>query len=172
MKKLGIFVTILSILCFISFGYHFIKCEYEFQKEISSYWNMADKSSTIVEKRKNIDIFVTKFERSGLDGRHNAIVLKTLDNSFDGNLRALKSLQHRLHEIENMDVSSFEYQTAIQQITQQEQGEAHKMLCELRGVWVLNYYPLLWSWVGMLSLLWSMGMLLLGIYIWNKNFYN
>ena len=142
--------TIMALFC-VLWVFFLIKAEiirhYEYQK-IESFWELADKSSTIPEKSKYITKFVEVLEKQELEGSYNALFLKTPTNSFDKNLAALKSLQERLIEIQTMDVRSFEYQTAIQQITGQEQGEANEMLGELQGAWMLKNYFLLWDWVG------------------------
>ena len=44
-----------------------------------------------------------------------------------------------------MDVESFAYQTAIQQITQQEQGEADNVIGNLSGCWEKEYYYFYWN---------------------------
>lgn len=44
-----------------------------------------------------------------------------------------------------MDANSFQYNTAIQQITQQEQGEAIDMLSVFQGCWYKENYILLWG---------------------------
>ena len=79
------------------------------------------------------------------------LFFKTPDNSFDKNLEALQSLKTRLDEIQKMNVTSFEYQTAIQQITAQEQGEAQDMLEVFSGIWWKNNYLFLWEWVAVLE---------------------
>lgn len=147
-NHLGKFLTILAIIWLGVVVFTSIKADYEYSKDIKCYWALADKSSTIAEKTVNIDLFVQALENSNLQGKYNALIFKTPDNSFDNNLKALKSLQSRLHDVSNMNVSSFEYQTAIQQITGQEQGEATTMLCTLEGIWYKEHYFLLWNWVG------------------------
>ena len=147
MKALGIimvFFASIAIILSITFG---ILCYYNYSRDIGSYWNLADKASTIPQKSKQIDIFVTRLQESNLAGGYNAIILQTPDNSFDQNFIALQSFQGRLHEIQGMDIKSFEYQTAIQQITAQEQGEAKSMLDEFFGVYIKTHYFLLWNWV-------------------------
>jgi len=128
-----------------------IRRDYLYTNEFSSYWELADKSSTIEEKARYINLFVEALEKSGLQGEYNAIIYKTPTVSFDKNLLALKSLQQRLEEIKTMDIRSFEYQTAIQQITGQEQGEAQEMLDVLHGCWVKNNYFFYWDWVGAIN---------------------
>ena len=135
MRALGIFLIFIGaslILTLLGVG---IYGDYTYKKNISSYWDLADKSSTIAEKATHIDCFVEALSKDNLYGEYNALIFKTPNNSFDGNFDALKSLQKRLYEIKDMNVSSFEYQTAIQQITEQEQGGAEEMIGTLRGVW-------------------------------------
>lgn len=126
-----------------------VRSGYEYEREIHSYWSLADKSSTISAKAAYLDKFVVVLEQQGLSGQYNAILFPTPDNSFDLNLQALKTLQGRLHEIQQMNVTSFEYQTAIQQITAQEQGEAKVMLDVFEGAWYKQRHFLLWDWIQM-----------------------
>ena len=124
-----------------------IIASWRYENTISASWDLADKASTIPQKAKYIDQFIANLKASGLQGQYNALWLKTPNNSFDANLEQLETLQVRLHEIQNMDVASFQYQTAIQQITDQEQGEAHNMLSIFKGVWYKAHYLYLWDWV-------------------------
>ena len=113
-----------------------------------NYWDLSVKSSSIEDKFIYIDQMVKSFEGSDLAGTHNAILYKNPSNSFDANFKALVSLRDRLQEIKAMDVSSFEYQTAISQITAQEQGEASDMLSVLQGCWFKQNHPLYWGWIA------------------------
>lgn len=150
------FLTLIQVTCILAgislIGLDVYVTNFKYSQQVESYWNLADKSSTIEEKSKHINSFVAQFENKGLEGMHNALFFKTPDNSFDANFAALKSLQLRLEQIKTMDMSSFEYQTAIQQITQQEQGEANNMLKQLEDIWVLKYYPLIWNYLELLAL--------------------
>lgn len=125
---------------------------YQYENSIGSNWSLADKSSTITQKSLYVDKFVAALDQQGFQGKYNAIIFPTPDNSFDRNLDALKSLQGRLREIQTMNPSSFEYQTAMQQITGQEQGEAKEMLDVFEGVWWLQHHPLLWNWILALNI--------------------
>jgi hypothetical protein len=119
------------------------KGSYEYAVSIGAHWEMADRSSTIQAKSAHLDKFVEALERQGLDGACNALFLCKPEDSFDQNLLAVKTLQARLHEIAQMNVASFEYQIAIQQITEQEQGEARAMTSTFEDIWwKQNYYPL------------------------------
>lgn len=122
--------------------------DYEIDRTIWAEWCLADRASTIPQKSQHIDHFVAALEASGLRGEHDAVWLLTPQNGFDANLDALKTLQERLREIQGIDVTSFQYQTAIQQITAQEQGEATYMLQAFRGCWWKTHHFFLWGWVG------------------------
>lgn len=47
-----------------------------------------------------------------------------------------------------MKPSSFEYNTAIQQITAQEQGDSKAMMGVISGCYELAGYPAVWKWIG------------------------
>lgn len=139
---LGLSLILLSILGTIGFI-----ADYKYERNVISYWNLAEKASTIEKKSEYIDLFVQSIDKAKYYDQYNAIFLKTPDNSFIENMTALKSFQNRLHEIKLIPVSSFEYQTAIQQITAQEQGEAYTMLCVFEGIWYKENFIYLWDWV-------------------------
>lgn len=142
------------------------RASYQYEREVHSYWSLADKSSTITAKAGYLDQFVRALGQQGLAGTYDAVIYPTLDNSFDANFEALKSLQGRLHEIQQMNVTSFEYQTAIQQITAQEQGEAKAMLNVFEGAWFKRHHFMLWDWVLMLQVVFGMLVLLPGLGLW------
>jgi hypothetical protein len=138
-----------------------IMSTYQYERDIESYWSLAEKSSTIKQKAIYVDKFVMSLESSGLVGTYDAIFLETPDNSFDKNLEQLKTLQTRLYDIDTMDVQSFAYNTAIEQITAQEQGEAKKMLRIFEGCWNKAYYWYLWGWISTLVWLgWAIALVL------------
>ncbi len=166
MKIFGIILVVVSTIFLGTDIYNGIVSNYEYERDYLSYWNLSDKASTINKKIEGIDKFVNVLENSKLQGTYNAIWMNTADNSFDNNLLALKSLQLRLHEIEGMDITSFQYQTAIQQITQQEQGEAVNMLSVFRGCWGKEYYPSIWDWIGAIQIAFFIITFISGIFIW------
>ena len=73
---------------------------------------------------------------------------------------ALSSLDKRLGEIRNLDPGGFAYQTAMQQITEQEQGQADTLTSTLKGCWTLKHYPLAWDWIKGIILLIGVWMVL------------
>jgi len=128
-----------------------IQSNYAFENKYSYAWNLSDKSSTIEAKSTYINDFVNNLASNREEfASHCAIWLKTPDNSFENNIKALSTLKDRLVEIKGMDVASFQYNTAIQQITSQEQGEAHKLIATIQGCYDLNNYWYVWDWIGLI----------------------
>jgi hypothetical protein len=153
MKITGIVLLVVALIVLGLDIYNGIYGSYQYENQFESYWSLADKASTIPQKSQYIDRFISALEAGGFAGKFNAVMLQTPDNSFDKNLEAIKSLQLRLHEIEKMDVTSFQYQAAIQQITAQEQGEAKAMLHVFSGIWWKENHFFLWNWVGVLQVI-------------------
>lgn len=149
MKTVGIILVILALVAIVWQIKSGVSSYYEYNKDILSYWNLSDKSSTIPEKSKYIKQFVAALEKSK-HSDYDAVFLTTPDNSFVKNIEALKSLEKRLSEIQDMKVTSPEYQWAIQQITAQEQGEAKKMLDIFDGCWTKENYAITWNWIAFL----------------------
>lgn len=135
------------VLWFIGCSGSAILADYDYSKNVQSYWALSDKASTLQQKSAYLDQFCAAVEQAGL-AENDALFLTTPDNSTAQNLVALHSLQDRMHEIIEMDPTSFAYQTAIQQITAQEQGEAKAMLSEFEGAWYKAHHFFLWQWVG------------------------
>lgn len=160
MKTILIIISIFSLTASIITE---VIGHYQYEKDYSSHWELAQKASTIEKKIEGIDRFVLALEQSGLNGKYDAIFLETPNNSFNQNLFALRSLQKRLHEIKNMDVKSFEYQLAMQQITQQEQNEAYEMLEVFNGVWWKENHFLLWDWIAVVQIFASLTILFIGL---------
>lgn len=146
MKNLfGILLILCGIGITINMIIMFVQADYHYENDFKANWDLADKSSTIAQKSEYIDKFVEALDNSGLHGTNDALIWKTNNNSFDTNFKALKSLQSRLDEIKGMDESSLAYQTAIQQITAQEQGQADEMLSVFEGCWTKVHYYWLWN---------------------------
>ena len=145
MKTGGILLLVGSIVFSVIWIFVAVGVNAEWQTKIGANWTLADKSSTIAEKSDYINKFVVALEGAKLEGTNDALFFPTPNNSFDLNLKALKTLQARLETIKTMKQDSFEYQTAIQQITAQEQGEAQEMLSVLQGSWYKVNHYLLWN---------------------------
>lgn len=152
-------VIILIILSIMQF-----RCRYILERDILSEWALADRSSTIEAKYQHISKFVTNLENNKSNfSSHDALLMKTDANSFEKNLQALQTLSTRLEQIKTMDSKSFEYQTAIQQITAQEQGEAHELLDVIKECWLLHNCVFAWGWICVLSFLTGIGLVFLGL---------
>lgn len=135
-------VTLLAV----AWGVAEFRAGYEYDRTIGSYWDLSDKSSTLRQKSEYLDRYVAELHRPDRFAPNDATIYPTPNNSFEHNMVALTSLQGRMHEIATMDESSFAYQTAIQQITAQEQGEAKAMTSVFEGCWFLRNHPFLWGW--------------------------
>lgn len=130
-----------------------ILSDYYYEKQYLNLWTLADKSSTIGEKERLINNFVAAIKNGKKKGDftdYNALLLRTPNNNFDANLKAVQSLADRLTEIKGMDPASFQYNTAIQQITAQEQGQATNLMSVFDGCYTLANWPVVWSWIGLL----------------------
>ena len=161
MKMLSI-ILIAGVVLFAYIIPKNIIANYKFEKNYLQLWELADKSSTIPAKQKYISEFVSVLEKDkDKFATHNAIFLKTPNNELVSNLNALKTLADRLSQIQEMNPNTFEYNTAIQQITAQEQGEAKALISVIRGCYYLETYPSIWGWIG--ATLIFLGILLCGI---------
>lgn len=165
-RAFGIVFSVIGLVWITGFITCQVRAEYEYETKISSNWSLADKASTIKQKSEYIDKFVKALEDQHLEGQHSAIIFPTPNNSFDENFKALKSLQERLEEIQVMDPKSFEYQSAIQQITAQEQGEAHRMLIIFYDCWLKQNHIMLWSWVAGISVMLFVLVTATGLMMW------
>ena len=163
MKTITTISLSLAIILTIILSYVGIQANYEYSKDYYSNWTLADKASTISQKAEYINKFVESLKNSGLQGSYNALIFTTPDNSFDQNFKALQSLQSRLESIKTMDENSFQYQSAIQQITAQEQGQAEDMLSVFSGCWYKVHYPILWGVFSGIFILFTIFCWILGI---------
>ena len=138
-KAIFILVSI-TIFSLIRVSNH-VSRHYEYLNTYEYSWNLADKSSNLNDKHKHINDLIVNIEtnRDHFADNSNYFYM-TKDTDFDLNLKALITLRDRLEEISKMDISSFEYQLAIQQITEQEQGEATNMLNVIKGSWMKGHY--------------------------------
>lgn len=153
MKATGLIIGVLSlagIALSVGVGIH---ASYEWDNEVASNWSLADKASTIEAKATYIERFVTALKSADL-ADNDALIYKTADNNCANNIEAVTTLSKRLDEIKGMDVTSFQYQQAIQQITSQEQGEASQLMQTLHGCWMKTHHYFLWNtWVNVVALI-------------------
>jgi len=153
MIRYKILISAISVALLVAFGIGVARANARYVCEYMCHWNLAEKASTISAKQKEIKAFVKALEKGDENGefaKNNAVFFPTPDNAFANNLEMVQTLDQRLEEIRSMDPKSFEYNTAIQQITAQEQGEAHRMLGVFDGCWTLRNYWWMWDWKGLL----------------------
>lgn len=142
---IGSLLIVIGVVVGVILSVNGIRYGVQYTNTVENYWTLADRASTISQKSDYIDKFVTSLEDPKYAGQYDALIFFTPENSFDANLTALKSLQTRLHDIKTMDENSFAYQSAIQQITAQEQGQAADMLGVFEGVWWKTNHYSLWN---------------------------
>lgn len=145
MKTVAVLLIVFGFIFTIGRGVMRIYVNYEYTNEVECNWDLADRASTLAQKAEYIDKFVKALEKCNLEGTNSALFLQTPETDFNENMKALKSLQNRLIEISKMDESDFAYQTALQQITEQEQGEAYAMLGHLKDCWKKENYYTIWN---------------------------
>lgn len=154
MKKfIGILIILLVVTGIGLFIWKNVKADYEWNNEVLSNWSLSDKASTIAAKSAYIDKFIAALQSASL-ADNNALIYKTADNNCQNNVQAVTTLRDRLDEIKGMDENSFQYQQAIQQITDQEQGQADMLLDTLSGCWMKANHYFLWNgWYNLLTIL-------------------
>ena len=154
MKYLGL---IFGLVMLVGLLITDIVTSYKYEKEVESYWNLAEKASTIEQKNEYIIKFASTLKNLHLEGKYNSIFFKTPDNSFDENFKALESFQNRLLEIRDMDPFSFEYQMELFKIPRifKEQGEANAMLSVFKSTWIKSVAIFIWDWIGALVVIFS-----------------
>lgn len=149
---------IFVVAVMVSWGVAEFSADNEYSNFAGSYWELSDKASTLPQKSAYLDQYVAALKTPGKFAPNNATIYRTPNNSFEQNMVALTSLQGRMHQIQGMDEQSFAYQTAIQQITAQEQGEAHGLTSTFEGCWYLENHYFLWAWHD--GIFWSSSIIL------------
>ena len=125
------------------------RTSYKFENAIECYWSLYQKAPTLEAKAIYIDKLVLALQNSKHHD-YDAIWFKTLDNSWDKNMELMLLLQKRLHEIQTMDVRSFEYQQAMMQINEMNSS---KMFGVLQGCWFYEHYFFMWNWIAVVEVL-------------------
>ena len=172
MRTTGVVFILASVVLLGMLVIKSIQADFYFERDYGSQWQLADRASTIKAKRDKLTEFVWRLRHSDEFSDHNAVFLDTDANSFDRNVEVLDTLVKRLDEIQTMPVDSFQYNTAIQQITAQEQGEAHAMMNVFDGCYRLHNYPLAWSWILAWSIVVALVMLTIGVLVILTDMYN
>ncbi len=167
LKSVGRIITLVGIVLLIGYIVSGTRAYWEYETDIYSYWSLSDKASTIEKKSEYMDQYVGALEDAHLSG-HNAAIFRTPDNSYEQNFIALQTLQQRLHDILHMDINSFEYQKAMEQITEQEQGDAFDMTHTFTGIWYKKHHPMLWSWWCICGVIGNLLLIIIGGVMWSE----
>lgn len=147
-QTMGLIAGILGIVYVIVASIALLMLNYQYNRDFDSDWRLGVKASTIKLKHEYVKKFyenITSHRKEFRDS--SALLMPTPDNSVDSNLVTLKSLVERLEKVQDMDENSLAYQTAMQQITGQEQDEAHAMLGVFEDSYKLQN-SILFSWLG------------------------
>jgi hypothetical protein len=162
----GLLLFGLSIIISIFLGVTHLIYNYQWENKYQYAWDLGVKQSTIIDKSQYINEFANKLSENKTDFvEHSVIFLKTPNNSFQKNLEALNTLCTRMKEIQGMDPTSFQYNTAIEQITRQEQDEAVEMIGCFRDCWFLEHCFYLYNPIPPVILITCIIMLLTGAMI-------
>lgn len=143
-RRIILVISILAICLYIIFG---VVSHNKYNTNFDANWELSKSAATIEQKSIYIDKFVQAIENGGFDGKFDAIFNPNDNNSYEQNLIALKTLQQRLHELKSLPMTSFDYNTALQQITEQQCKMSNNIIYTFSGIWYKEHYILLWNWI-------------------------
>ena len=124
--SIGLFgiISIVLLVFLIAIGvngiYQDVTWSYQYDKQIGDYFELSDRSSDASVKLQYFNKFVDALERNDLTNGQTSVFWQRPISELSYNYQVAKSLQSRLENISQMNPKSFEYQTAMQQITLQE----------------------------------------------------
>lgn len=144
MKTIGSVLLTLGIILTGLYITYCIYANFSWENNVYSNWTLSDKSSTLQAKADYMDKFVTALQSNHL-ADNSALIWKTADTNCQKNIDAVITLKERLNQIKGMDETSFQYQQAIQQITEQEQGQADNMITTLKSCYNKTHYYFIWN---------------------------
>ena len=91
---------------------------YKFNRDIGGYCKLSYDASDIDKKIEYFDICVKKLHEEKFIG-NSVWWFKKPDNSLKELYEVADSLQKRMHNLKDMDKSSFQYQTGLQQVEEE-----------------------------------------------------
>lgn len=123
-----------------------IPTNYEYDLSIGSFFELSDKASKLDVKLVYLKQYAAALENAGLDTGQTTVFFPTRETSLEENYRVLSSLVTRMEEISGMEIDSFQYQTAMQQITENEycwfhEGVFRQGYLLKKGFWPLALFP-------------------------------
>lgn len=144
------------------FGFY---ANYEYKDKIGCYWDLAQRSSEISQRKEYIDKFIFELEKCHLDNIHNALFSPNNENDFTYNFNALKSLRNQLKDISYMTKGSLEYEIAFLQITLQDQGKEYEFVKNIYCCWEKKYHYTYWNNIIVYSFL---TIQILSLFFWRR----
>ncbi len=123
MSATGVFILAMFVLVFsfVGIGVHDWLIGLEFEREIETHFEFADRASDAITKSMYFDQFIVAIEKHGLiDGSNSKLFKEQPNADLSRNYAVAISLQNRLHDIAQMDPLSEEYQYGLRQLTLQE----------------------------------------------------
>lgn len=119
---------------------------YDFDRNIGDFFELADRASDAKTKTNYMEQFVQSLQKHDLTEGETSVFFGKPISSLQHNYNVALSLLSRLKALSQLDSTSFEYQTGMQQVTLQEfcwfpihifrQGYALK-----NGLWYLTLFP-------------------------------
>lgn len=121
MKAFFITLGVAIILACAGWGAAQFVWDYQYNKDVGSYFKLSDQASDTDLKLKYLVQYRDKLvEKNIPNDFHPALIGKRPDNAWGNRIDVLNTLVTRLQEATKLDRKSFEYQQSISQITGQE----------------------------------------------------
>jgi hypothetical protein len=158
LRWLGIVLAIVGAVWGILLIIYSVKAGYEYNNQIYSYWSLYTKAATLQAKSQYFDQYVQAIENAHLSG-NNALMFKTPDNSYTQNFATLQSAQQRLHEVQTIDPTSFQYSQTLSQVA----ASGTATLNVFEGIWYLKNYPFIWGWPKLVEVIMAVMFIYFGL---------
>lgn len=93
---------------------------YQYQNDVQQYFEKADRSATLKDKAQAFDQYVVALEKENLtQGKSTMWPWPHATSDLGYNFQIVKTLQTRLHEVQNIDPNSYAYADQNRQIIQE-----------------------------------------------------
>lgn len=109
--KMVVFYTLLAISFLLIFVV--VATVFPFTRDIDSMVNRAQISADATKMADRIDVTLSNMDRMGVRQGHAALIFKTPENDVALDYEALADLRDRARSISELDSTSVEYQTAL-----------------------------------------------------------
>ena len=119
-KTIGIFLIIVSVVLVMWLITNAIIANYRYDRDVESYYTLSVQASTAEKKLEYINIFENKIIENNLITGYGAIIFKKPKNDAFHQYEILKTIKERLISINSVNISSFEYQQAMYEMSRIE----------------------------------------------------